>query len=234
MGASVDLTGRSEAETLSNQLKWLIGWSRSFLRSMRMMYNAIETVRNIHHYGSNDEGCDKLFFQSQLDQMVVLLDGPATEMRHKFHLHHVGGDEAGDLPVHISLEKAMEELLLQCEGKKPIPVKEPLHVGASEESDAHQVEYFENSIKLLCDTAAGLQKILKDVKTQSDRKLHFVMNVDVVDDNGTSVRVDGFDPDVVINKFNEDRIKKAAESFAGPKGGEEGVSTDEVSAPSSV
>lgn len=220
MGASQSISGPTEAATLLNQLRWLNGWSKKMLRSLRMMYNAIETVRAKHHFGCSTDGCDKTFFLSILDEMVVLLDGPATEMRHSFHMHHCGSDD-GELPIHIALEKNMEEIENQCKGLVPVPVDAPFEWVPKKEPIPSVPATFASYVKQICGLSAKIQEVLgglefsdgistKDPAIKPNRP-HFIVNMTIVDNHGRPIKIEGgFDIEKLVNEYNEKRMQEAA------------------------
>lgn len=223
MGASVSLCGRTETETLVNQLKWLNGWSKKILRGLRMMYNVIETVRNKHHCFGNEDGCDKTFYLSLLDEIAVLLDGPATEMRHNFNLHHVGSSD-DELPIHISLERAMEEIDKQCSGKVPVPVMEPSIWDLSKDPIPSVPATFASYVKQICGLSAKVQEIIGGLELKRNEgkepnqkyKPHFVINMTIVDDSGRPIILPGFSIDDLVNEYNEKRMQEAAAKMFPP------------------
>ena len=227
MSTQVKLSGYTESETLINYLKWLDGWAMSMLRAMRMMYNAIEAARNVHHYNSSSENLDVSFLLSKLDTMTTMLDGPATEMRHHFNLHHVGSVD-GNLPVHISLEKAMQEIAKMCRGEVPVPVDSP---DSRSVKDADKIKddtkkQFADVVRKMCKLAETVQGFLSPLELTGDKKAHFVLNMSVVDDNGHPIRINEMDVDGEVKKFNEERLAEAMEKQFGHEGEPSGVPTE--------
>ena len=208
MGASVDLVGTTEAETLVNYLKWLNGWSKKILRGMKMLYNSVETVRNKHHFGSNIDELDKSVLVAQLDETAVLLDGPATAMRHSFDLHHIGSED-GELPIHMSLERAMDEIQQMCEGKKEVPVKDPLEYVSKKELIPSIPATFSSYVKQMCGLAKKIQDLLRPLDLDGGAtKPHFVLNMTIVDQRGRPIKIEQFDLDQIVNEFNEKRLQE--------------------------
>lgn len=211
MSAQTKVSGYTETETLINYLKWLNGWSMSMLRAMRMMYNAIEDVRRLHHYNCDTSTLDMSFLLTKLDEMAVLLDGPATEMRNHFHLHHVGTSD-GDLPIHISLEKAMQEIAKVCSGLTPVPVDSPIVQTLKDDCtiNAATKKQFVDVVRKMCNMAETIQGFLTPLKFQYEStKAHFVLNMTVVDDNGRPIKIPDMDLDEEVRKFNEEKLAAA-------------------------
>ena len=230
MSSGCKLIGATERETLINQTKWLAGWSMSMIRAMRMMYSVMESIRRIHPYGS--VGGTPTLMETNLDTINVMLDGPITEMRRRFDLDTVAKPD-DELPIHLSLEKAMEELIAQANGKKPIPVDDKRRVWFDEEGkefpNKEAKTVLEKNVYEICDLVQRIQVGLKNIFAGVDDrdKPHVKMSLDIVDGVGRPIVIpDVCDVEAVINQFHNKLLEEATkqlESQGSPEGGADAV-----------
>lgn len=107
MGAGCKITGRNENETISNQKRWLSGWSKTLIEQLEDIRNGINIVKNgICVYDNNS---------SQLRMTRELLTGIVRRFERTF-------TDDKELDILESIKKTVDEFIEESDNTKPVNV----------------------------------------------------------------------------------------------------------------
>ena len=101
MGASCELTGNTEKETLVNQKKWLCNWTKDIIEQFESFYNAVKIV---------SDGISR--YDSKLSPIKVLLNGALCNIKNEFT-----DDEENILEA---IKKTLTGFKDECDGKRSL------------------------------------------------------------------------------------------------------------------
>lgn len=107
MGACCKITGRNELETLTNQKKWLAGWSKQLINYLEDMKNGINIVKD--GLRVNDTNSSQVKITKELLSSIVR------------PFDHYFTDEK-PLDIFENIKKSINEFIEESNGNKAVPV----------------------------------------------------------------------------------------------------------------
>lgn len=114
MGCGCNLRGKTENETLKNELKWMAGWTLKMMRIMKAQHSILSHIASMHsmsHSGHSADPCE------DLDVMSAMANG-GCNLSNSFEL---GIYNAKEPPVYESLIRSFTEMSEQGKGNIPVP-----------------------------------------------------------------------------------------------------------------
>lgn len=117
MEAGTNLVGRSEKETLLNELEWLASWSQRILRIAKTQNSILGQIAAVHSINHSEDNLDQLL---TLDTMAgIAAGGISVGKELELGLYRAKGSP--DACIHQGLKASFERLMEQGRGQLPIP-----------------------------------------------------------------------------------------------------------------
>jgi hypothetical protein len=191
MGASCDLTGETEKETLVNQKKWLCSWTKNIIEQFDSFYNSVKIV---------SDGISQ--YDSKLAPIKVLLNGALRNIQNEFT-----DDEENILDA---IKKTLVGFKDECNGDRSLTVY-PCYI--FNEYDQLGIKYSEinDTVKIL--TINGDYNYFRNKNAQSC--FHEVTDYleYLPDDIEKCVVIFNFNSDKEMNSFKNKMVDDSTKMF---------------------